>query len=264
MDGDINDWSFSSYYPSAVFGGKTMTAVGNTIGEQESNMYASALGSQWCPVNTNFSCIRRNHGNSNCSESEEALARKQAVEWSNSILSQSPRLTWTKDVSTTSTSIPPGLGRVFKTHFQCRDRTPPLNWVVITSYMPWEVNDGGTPNKSICSLNSQNLNLSYSSASLNVNGLTQSTNLNVTCGTGDAQDYQLKLTGTNVTNGRLNFTNGVSAQVLLNGTQVQANGSGIQLNGLTTRSISVSATLTGTAATSGPSGASGVLVLDVQ
>lgn len=117
---------------------------------------------------------------------------------------------------------------------------------------------------SVCNLNSQNLNLTYLSTSLGVNGLTQSTNLNVTCGTGDAQDYQLKLTGTNVTNGRLNFTNGVSAQVSLNGTQVQANGSGIQLNGLTTRSISVSATLTGTAATSGQSRASGILVLDVQ
>ncbi|HHN8583486.1 TPA: hypothetical protein ACRR2I_004016 [Providencia rettgeri] len=264
VESDVSDWNSSDITQIAWYGGKTMGAMGNAVGSIESNMYLSASGSQWCPVNTNFSCIRRNYGNNNCSESEEALARKQAIEWSNSILSQSPRLTWAKVPTSTSTTVPKEIDEIFVTEFQCRDRTPPQNWVLIASYKPWRVNPGVPPNKSVCSLNSQNLNLSYSSASLNVNGLTQSTNLNVTCGTGDAQDYQLKLTGTNVTNGRLNFTNGVSAQVSLNGTQVQANGSGIQLNGLTTRSISVSATLMGTAATSGQSGASGILVLDVQ
>lgn len=117
---------------------------------------------------------------------------------------------------------------------------------------------------SVCSLNSQNLNLGYSSTSLNVDGLTQSTNLNVTCTAGNAQNYELKLTGPNVTNGRLDFNNGVSAQVSLNGTQVQANGTGIPLNSLTSQTIPVSATLTGTAATSGPSNASGILVLEAQ
>lgn len=249
--------------PQAWWGGRTMIGIGNTKGRVESNLYVSALGSQWCPVNTNFSCIRSSQ--SNCSESEEALAKKQGAEWANSILSKTSRLTWTHDSIWSEASAPPHeIGEIFRVHFQCRDRTPPQNWVLIASYKPWKVNPSVPPNTSVCSLNSQNLNLNYSSASLNVNGLTQSTNLNVTCGTGDAQDYQLKLTGTNVTNGRLNFLNGVSAQVSLNGTQVQANGSGIQLNGLTTRSISVSATLMGTAATSGPSGASGILVLDVQ
>ncbi len=129
----------------------------------------------------------------------------------------------------------------------------PVNDVVITN----------PPNpKSVCSLNSQNLNLNYSSTSLNVNGLTQSTSLSVSCTAGTAQNYQLRLTGTNVTNGRLNFGNGVSAQVSLNGTQVSANGSGISLNGLTSSSIPVSASLVGNATVSGVTLASGVLVLD--
>ncbi|EKT54418.1 hypothetical protein [Providencia burhodogranariea] len=116
--------------------------------------------------------------------------------------------------------------------------------------------------KSTCSLNSQNLNLNYSPTSLNVSGLTQSTNLIVSCTNGDAKDYQLKLTGSNVTNGRLNFGNGVSAQVSLNGTQVQANGSAISLNKLTGGSIPVSATLAGTASGPGVTNANGVLILD--
>lgn len=115
---------------------------------------------------------------------------------------------------------------------------------------------------SVCNLNSQNLNLSYSATSLNVDGLTQSANLNVICTAGDAQDYRLKLTGNNVTNGNLNFGNGVSAQVSLNGSQVQANGSGIQLNRLTSQTIPVSATLTGNASISGVSKATGILVLE--
>lgn len=115
---------------------------------------------------------------------------------------------------------------------------------------------------STCSLNSQNLNLNYSSTNLNVNGLTQSTNLTVSCTVGAAQDYQLRLTGTNVTNGRLNFGNGVSAQVSLNGTQVSANGSGIRLNSLTSLSIPIRADLIGTATNSGTTTASGVLILD--
>lgn len=117
---------------------------------------------------------------------------------------------------------------------------------------------------SVCNLNSQNLNLNlnYSSTSLNVGGVTQSTSLNVSCTTGVAQDYQLKLTGSNVVAGRLNFGNGVSAQVSLNGTQVQVNGPKIRLNSLTSRTIPVSATLTGTAATSGVSNTTGILVLD--
>lgn len=114
----------------------------------------------------------------------------------------------------------------------------------------------------VCNLNSQNLNLSYSAASLDVNGLSKSTNLVINCTAGDAQNYTLKLTGSNVTNGRLNFGNGVSAQVSLNGTPVAANGVGISLNGLTSQTLPVSASLVGTASGPGVTNANGVLVLD--
>lgn len=116
--------------------------------------------------------------------------------------------------------------------------------------------------KSVCTLNSQNLNLSYSSATLNVDGLSQSASLVVSCSSGDAKNYNLKLTGSNVTNGRLNFGNGVSAQISLNGTQVQANGSGIQLNSLVSGSININSVLSGVATTPGTTNANGVLILD--
>ena len=115
---------------------------------------------------------------------------------------------------------------------------------------------------SVCSLNSQNLNLNYSSTSLNVNGLKQSTNLTVSCTSGKAQNYTLKLTGSNVVNGRLNFGNGVSATVTLNGLSVIANGNGIQLNNLVNQNIPVSATLVGSANSSGASSANGILILE--
>lgn len=116
---------------------------------------------------------------------------------------------------------------------------------------------------SVCSLNSQQINLSYSSTSTNVSGLRQNTNLTVSCTAGKPQNYKLRLTGTNVTDGRLNFGNGVSAQVSLNGTQVAANGTGISLNGLTSQTLPVSASLVGTASAPGVTNANGVLVLEV-
>lgn len=115
---------------------------------------------------------------------------------------------------------------------------------------------------SVCSLNSQQINLSYSSTNTNVSGLRQNANLTVSCTAGEPQDYKLRLTGTNVTDGRLNFGNGVSAQVLLNGTQVAANGTGISLNGLTSQTLPVSASLVGTASAPGVTNANGILVLE--
>lgn len=115
---------------------------------------------------------------------------------------------------------------------------------------------------SVCTLNNQNLNYSFSSTSLNVNGTSQSRNLTVSCTTGTAKNYQLRLTGTNATGGRLNFGNGVSAQMDLDGTNISANGAAMNLNNLASRSITVKATLSGTASTSGTTNANGVLVLD--
>lgn len=114
---------------------------------------------------------------------------------------------------------------------------------------------------SVCSL-SNNVSLSYSSTTLNVNGLSQSASLGVSCTNGTAKDYTLRLTGSSVSGGRLSFGNNVSAQVYLNGTAVSANGSGIRLNSLTSRSVPVRADLVGTATNSGTTMANGVLILE--
>ncbi|EOE0525395.1 hypothetical protein ACJ8VI_003953 [Providencia stuartii] len=115
---------------------------------------------------------------------------------------------------------------------------------------------------SVCSLNSQQIELSYQSTTTNVSGLSKDGALSVLCTSGTPQNYQLKLTGNDVNNGNLNFGNGVSAQVSLNGIQVQANGPGIQLNNLVSQTIPVSATLMGNASVSGVSKATGILVLE--
>ncbi|MCW2256095.1 hypothetical protein M2263_002186 [Providencia alcalifaciens] len=254
-------WGYNEVTSEPIWGGRTMTILASRP-EGQSDFYMSALANQWCPVGTNFSCVRTESPGMSCSESEMIIARAQSVEWANSIVAQSPRLTWSTAYGTgTTTSLPTALSRVFRTHFQCRDRTPPQRWVTISSYQSWIVIPEYPTDKSVCSLSSD-INITFSSTSLNVSGLTQSTNLMITCTNGDAKDYQLKLTGSNVTNGRLNFGNGVSAQVSLNGTQVQANGPGISLNKLTGGSIPVSATLAGTASGPGVTNANGVLILD--
>ncbi|QIC17293.1 hypothetical protein [Providencia vermicola] len=135
------------------------------------------------------------------------------------------------------------------------------------TYLIYFSNSGGQskggPNRlSSCSLNSQNLNLNYSSSSLKAEGLEKSTRLNISCTSGTARNYQLRLTASNATNGLLNFGNGVSAQVSLNGIQVNANGTGISLNNLVNSTIAVNAKLKGSATKSGVSKANGILVLD--
>ncbi|WP_272658879.1 hypothetical protein [Providencia sp. PROV148] len=153
---------------------------------------------------------------------------------------------------------------------------PAIQWMAFTCMLPDGMWFRGTirtesteivvppPHKdvSICSLNSQNLNLNYSATSLTVTGLMQSTELNISCTAGDAKDYQLKLTGSNVINGRLNFGNGVSAEITLNGVSVKANGDAIKLDKLASKNIPVSATLIGTANSSGVSSANGIIVLE--
>jgi hypothetical protein len=117
------------------------------------------------------------------------------------------------------------------------------------------------PSASVCSLYNS-VSLSYSSTALDVNGLSQSASLGVSCTSGTAKDYMLRLTSSNVSNGRLVFGNGVTALVYLNGTAMDANGSGIRLNSLTTRSIPVRADLFGTASSSGTTTVNGILILD--
>lgn len=259
----VSDIQWNTWNPvneTAGWGGRTMTALATTLGSIASNFYMGTSTTQWCPTGTHFTCL--DSINSTCSESEINTAKNQAIEWVNSILSQNPRLTWSSLYGMgTESSVPAGLSQVFQTHFQCRDRTAPQKWITISSHIPYAVIPSPPDDKSVCSLLSD-INIKFNSTELNVNGLSSTQALSINCTSGSAQNYQLRLTGNNVSNGRLNFNNGVSGQVSLNGTQVQANGAGIQLNNLTSSTISVGVTLYGTASVSGISNALGILVLD--
>lgn len=208
-------------------------------------------------VNNNYPTCNQHYPNRpmNWSNAEKA----SFVEWANSYLSSSPIY----QIKYYSYKVPSYIQsyQLNAVYFRCKS---PENGVALHIPLYTQVGEiiNPPPIVGVCSLNSQNINLNYSSNSLNVNGISQITNLNISCTSGDAIDYQLKLIGTDVTNGRLNFGNGVSAQVSLNGIQVQANGPGIQLNSLTSRSVPISATLVGTASSSGITNANGILVLD--
>lgn len=122
-------------------------------------------------------------------------------------------------------------------------------------------NPPATP-PSLCSLNNQTINMNMSKNELNVNGLTDTGTVNISCTSGTPSNYTLRLTGSNVVDGRLSFGNGVSAQITLNGTQVAANGARITLPNLATTSLPLSASLVGTASAPGVTNANGILVLE--
>ncbi len=115
---------------------------------------------------------------------------------------------------------------------------------------------------SVCTLDSQRLEITFTSNNLNVSGSSGYRDMLVSCSPGTPGDYVLKLTASNPVNGRLDFGNGVSAQISLNGSQVAANGSGIKLTGLTSQSLPVIASLVGTASGPGVTNTNGILVLE--
>lgn len=125
-----------------------------------------------------------------------------------------------------------------------------------------EIVNPPAPAPSLCSLNNQTINMNMSKNELNVTGLTGSGNVNILCSSGTPSNYTLRLTGSNVVDGRLSFGNGVSAQITLNGTQVAANGPRITLPNLGTTSLPLSASLVGTASAPGVTNANGILVLE--
>lgn len=243
------DWTQVLLHSSTYIGGYTMSAA--SITNDFVYFYSYNLRNQWCPVGTKFSCAG---ASSSCTENERLTAQNQAVTWINSIISSSPHLG-----DSISSDIP--ATRVEKTFWECRDRTTPNNWVYFIMPISVEVLPEEPTDKSVCSLGSD-ISFNFSSTTLEVTGISSIKTLPIICTSGDTQNYQLKLTSNNATNGRLNFGNGVSAQVSLNGTQVQANGPGIQLNKLISQTIPVSATLTGNASVSGVSQATGILILE--
>lgn len=122
------------------------------------------------------------------------------------------------------------------------------------------------PTISACFLDNANIQMEFASSTLNTDGKMAESSLYVNCTIGDPQDYQLSLIGLGgkVTNGRLDFGNGVSARISLNGTPLQANGPSINLNRLTSQTIPITAVLSGTAESSGVSNTMGVLILNAQ
>lgn len=244
------DWAATLLNKSSNMGSKAMAAFAGARSDWFW-FWSYNLTNQWCPVGTNFSCVGPS---SSCTADELLTAQNQSVAWINSIISQNPHLG-------NDTFNDVKANRVTESLWECRDRTAPYNWVRFKISIPAEVVPEIPSDKSVCSLGSD-INFNFSSTVLDVSGVSSTQTLPITCTSGDAQNYQLKLTGSNATNGRLNFGNGVSAEVSLNGTQVQANGSGISLNKLTSGSIPVSATLAGTASGSGVTNANGVLILD--
>lgn len=124
-----------------------------------------------------------------------------------------------------------------------------------------EVENPPGQTKSVCSI-VNDLSFTFNSTSLIVAGMSQSKNLTIACTGGTPSNYTLRMTGANVSNGRLNFSNGVSAQMSINGSSIAANGTGIAFNELTSTSVSVSASLVGTASGPGVTNANGILVLE--
>lgn len=119
------------------------------------------------------------------------------------------------------------------------------------------------PPKSSCSFATSAFTINFTSASLNVDGDTSSVSVSLSCSSGSAQNYVLSLRASDVLAGRLNFGNGVSAQITINGTVLTPNGPGIPMYSLSSRSLPLTATLYGQSRSSGSFSSSGVLVLDI-
>lgn len=189
-------------------------------------------------------------------------SRVKFVAWVNRYLAKSPVLKVTYQSDLNIAGNVEGLN-IQGLYFRCRSvGTGKVVHVQMYPEFGQNVNPPPEFNKSSCTLNNQSLALQFSSSSLYVSGQRQTGNIQVSCSAGDAVDYTMKLTGTNVTNGNLNFGNGVSAAITLNGISVKANGDKIQLNKLVSQNIPVSATLVGSANSSGVTTANGILVLE--
>ncbi|HHN8583357.1 TPA: hypothetical protein ACRR2I_003887 [Providencia rettgeri] len=189
-------------------------------------------------------------------------SRVKFTAWVNSYLAKSPiqKLTYQADIDLAGKIEGLNTNALY---FRCRNvGTGKIVHVQMYPDFAQSVNPPPEFNESSCTLNNQSLSLQFSSSSLYVSGQMQTGSIQVSCSAGDPVDYTMKLTGTNVTNGNLNFGNGVSAAITLNGASIKANGAAIQFHKLVSQNISVSATLVGSANSPGVTTASGVLVLE--
>lgn len=121
------------------------------------------------------------------------------------------------------------------------------------------------PNASICTLTSLP-SFSFMASKFDVTGTRRSETLHVQCAEGVPQNYTIRLlaTSTSSTGGRLLFNSGVSAQISLNGRNIEANGEKHVFPNLTTTDILLVAELVGSSSDFGVSSATGVLILEIQ
>lgn len=115
---------------------------------------------------------------------------------------------------------------------------------------------------STCSLSNQRLDFIFVSNSLSMASQSRTSSLLLSCTAGAARDYQLRLTGSLVNGGRLDFGNGVSAMISVNNIPLPANGTGVRLNAQTSGSMTISADLAGVSSSPGVFTSSGILILD--
>lgn len=121
------------------------------------------------------------------------------------------------------------------------------------------------PDASFCTLTSLP-SITFMASKFDVSGTRRSETLHVRCSDGVPQNYTIRLlaTSTTSTGGRLLFDSGVSAQISLNGQNLEANGEKHVFPNLTTTDILLAADLVGSSSGFGVSSATGVLILEIQ
>lgn len=121
------------------------------------------------------------------------------------------------------------------------------------------------PNASLCTIASIPA-ITFVANTFEVTGTRKTETLHVQCSDGVPQNYTIRLlaTSTSGSSGRLLFTSGVSAQISLNGQNLDANGEKHVFPNLTTTDILLAAELVGSSSDFGVSSAQGVIILEIQ
>ncbi len=121
------------------------------------------------------------------------------------------------------------------------------------------------PNASFCTFTSLPA-ISFVASGFDVTGSRRTETLHIQCTEGVPQNYTIRLlaTSTTTSGGRLLFDSGVSAQISLNGQNLEANGEKLIFPNLTSTDILLAAELVGSSSDLGVSSAAGVLILEIQ
>ncbi|NBJ32940.1 hypothetical protein GE191_04495 [Serratia fonticola] len=120
------------------------------------------------------------------------------------------------------------------------------------------------PNASFCTFTTMPL-ITFVANTFDVTGSRRTETLHVQCTSGVPQNYTIRLLATSTdSGGRLLFNSGVSAQISLNGQNLDANGEKHVFPNMTTTDMLLAAELVGSSSDFGVSSASGVLILEIQ